>query len=204
MSSSEVTRRDRKRLATRDAIRGAALDLFMDRGFDMVSVDQVAEAADVGASTVYRHFPTKEDLVLGHLAGRQAAFVDLLEQVGGVLTVGELLVATTLAWAPDAEAQGLLRAEIGLVVATPSLLARLQHQTVDWEFPINEVLARRCGLPDTDLELRQLTALFCATIRIVIREWTARASDEDLVAFGRVAVEALDHLPAASLELVDR
>jgi AcrR family transcriptional regulator len=203
VTSTAVTRRDRKRIATRDAIRTAALDLFMDRGFDAVSVEQVAEAADVGASTVYRHFPTKEDLVLAHLAARQAEFVEQLGTVAGVRTVGELLVATTLAWAPDDDAQKLLRAEIDLVVATPALLARLQHQTVDWELPINRQLAARCGRPETDLELRQLTALFCATIRIVIREWAAQRSADDLAVFGRAAVEALDHLPAAGLELVD-
>jgi AcrR family transcriptional regulator len=204
VTSTDVTRRDRKRLATRDAIRTAALALFMDRGFDAVSVEEVAAAADVGASTVYRHFPTKEDLVLGHLAERQAEFVDLLGSVAGVRTVGELLVATTLAWAPDDAAQALLRAEIDLVVATPALLARLQHQTVDWEFPINRQLAARSARPETDLELRQLTALFCATIRIVIREWAAERSATDLIAFGRAAVEALDHLPAAGSVLVDR
>jgi AcrR family transcriptional regulator len=204
VTSTDVTRRDRKRLATRDAIRSAALELFMDRGFDAVSVEEVARAADVGASTVYRHFPTKEDLVLAHLASRQAEFVELLGTVTAVRTVGELLVATTLAWAPDAAAQDLLRCEIDLVVATPALLARLQHQIVDWERPIAARLAARCGRSDTDLELRQVTALFCATIRIVIREWAAERSDEDLTTFGRQAVEALDHLPAAGLELTDR
>ena len=204
MASTDVTRRDRKRLATRDAIRAAALELFVDRGFVAVSIEEVADAADVGASTVYRHFPTKEDLVLAHLAERQAEFVELLGTVVGVRTVGELLVATTLAWAPDAAAQELLRAEIDLVVATPALLARLQHQTVDWEFPINRQLAARSARPEADLELRQLTALFCATIRIVIREWAAQRSAEDLVAFGRSAVEALDHQPAAGSLRVDR
>ena len=168
-----MTRRDRKRLANREAIRAAALRLFMDRGFDAVSVEQVAEAADVSPSTVYRNFPTKEDLVLGRLAERQAELIDLLDERPGGTTIWELLWNTTLAWLPAADQQRLLRSEVALMDATPALMARLHQMMADWEVPISARLAIRCGRPATDLELRQLTALYCATIRIVIREWAA-------------------------------
>ena len=55
-------RRSRKRLATRQDISDAATRLFFERGFDHVTVDEVAAAADVGRMTVFNHFPRKEDL----------------------------------------------------------------------------------------------------------------------------------------------
>src|ERR1700677_3203194 len=55
-------RRSRKRLATRQGISDAATRLFMERGFDHVTVDEIAEAADVGRMTVFNHFPRKEDM----------------------------------------------------------------------------------------------------------------------------------------------
>lgn len=55
-------RRSRKRLATRQAISDAATRLFFERGFDQVTVDEIAAAADVGRKTVFNHFPRKEDL----------------------------------------------------------------------------------------------------------------------------------------------
>ena len=55
-------RRSRKRLATRDAISGAATQLFFERGFDNVTVDEIAAAADVGRMTVFNHYPRKEDM----------------------------------------------------------------------------------------------------------------------------------------------
>ena len=122
-------------MATREAIRAAAVELFVRHGFDAVSVEEVADAADVGASTVYRHFPTKEDLVLGRLRDRQAEFADLVAAVTGVRTVGELLVAATQLWAPEDDEQVWLRGEVALAVGTPALLARLQHQIVEWEAP---------------------------------------------------------------------
>jgi len=55
-------RRTRKRLATRLSISDAATRLFFERGFDAVTVDEIAEAADVGRMTVFNHFPSKEDM----------------------------------------------------------------------------------------------------------------------------------------------
>ncbi|WP_298242817.1 TetR/AcrR family transcriptional regulator [uncultured Bradyrhizobium sp.] len=55
-------RRTRKRLATRQSISDAATRLFMERGFDAVTIDDVAAVADVGRMTVFNHFPRKEDM----------------------------------------------------------------------------------------------------------------------------------------------
>ncbi len=55
-------RRSRKRLATRQGISNVATRLFLERGFDHVTVDEIAAAADVGRMTVFNHFPRKEDM----------------------------------------------------------------------------------------------------------------------------------------------
>ena len=55
-------RRTRKRLVTRQSISDAATRLFMERGFDNVTVEEIAEAADVGRKTVFNHFARKEDM----------------------------------------------------------------------------------------------------------------------------------------------
>lgn len=60
--STAPDRRTRKRLATRQAISDAATRLFNERGFDQVTVDDIAAAADVGRMTVFNHFARKEDM----------------------------------------------------------------------------------------------------------------------------------------------
>lgn len=55
-------RRTRKRLATRQSISDKATRLFLERGFDAVTIDEIAAAADVGRMTVFNHFPRKEDM----------------------------------------------------------------------------------------------------------------------------------------------
>jgi AcrR family transcriptional regulator len=59
---TDLGRRERKKRLTRQAISDVATELFLARGFDAVSVAEVAAAADVAVQTVFNHFPTKEDL----------------------------------------------------------------------------------------------------------------------------------------------
>ena len=63
MADDTGGRRERKKAATRKAISNAATELFLERGFDAVSIREVAEKADVSPTTVFAHFPQKEALV---------------------------------------------------------------------------------------------------------------------------------------------
>ncbi len=60
--ATPADRRTRKRLATRQRISDTASRLFVERGFDQVTVDEIAEAADVARMTVFNHFSRKEDM----------------------------------------------------------------------------------------------------------------------------------------------
>nr|AIA19227.1 Bacterial regulatory proteins, tetR family [uncultured bacterium] len=59
----EPGRRERKKAETRKRIADAALELFIARGFDAVSIREIADTADVSVATLYAHFPSKEALV---------------------------------------------------------------------------------------------------------------------------------------------
>ncbi len=60
--ASVLNRQTRKRLATRQRISDVATRLFIERGFDKVKVEEIADAADVSRMTVFNHFPRKEDM----------------------------------------------------------------------------------------------------------------------------------------------
>src|ERR671921_1055975 len=70
--------RERKKRAARQAIAAAARRLFAERGFDAVTVAEIAAAADVSEKTVFNHFATKEDLAF---AGREERLNRLLADI---------------------------------------------------------------------------------------------------------------------------
>ncbi|MFJ9950668.1 TetR/AcrR family transcriptional regulator [Kitasatospora sp. NPDC091207] len=70
-----VGRRERKKAATRQALADAALDLFLEHGYDRVTIRDVAEAADVSTTTLLKHFPSKEALVFDQDGDREAGLV---------------------------------------------------------------------------------------------------------------------------------
>ena len=80
--------RERKRLATMRSIQEKALDQFDERGFGVVTIEEIAAAADVSPSTVYRYFGTKEGLIVSDefAALSQNALTNLLDLSDPVAT----------------------------------------------------------------------------------------------------------------------
>ncbi len=72
--------RDRKTAATRARIADAALELFVERGYGDTSIDQIADAAGVGRRTVFRHFASKEAMLVDHLVVRRELAVQRLDE----------------------------------------------------------------------------------------------------------------------------
>ncbi|SER97478.1 TetR/AcrR family transcriptional regulator [Streptomyces qinglanensis] len=71
MSEHGTGLRARKRQRTYRAISDAAVSLFLERGFDTVSVSEIAEAAEVSKPTLFRYFRTKEDMALHRFADHE-------------------------------------------------------------------------------------------------------------------------------------
>ncbi|MFG2940032.1 TetR/AcrR family transcriptional regulator [Streptomyces sp. NPDC048282] len=63
-TSPQPSLRERKKIKTREAIREATYGLVEEQGWDATTIEQIAERAEVSPSTVFRYFPTKEDIVL--------------------------------------------------------------------------------------------------------------------------------------------
>jgi AcrR family transcriptional regulator len=70
--------RERKKLQTRQLIADTAARLFVERGFDAVTVDEIAEAAEVARKTVFNYFPTKEDLALDRVTERENELIGIV------------------------------------------------------------------------------------------------------------------------------
>ncbi|MEV0039681.1 helix-turn-helix domain-containing protein, partial [Streptomyces sp. NPDC050804] len=153
MSERRPTLRERQRSETRRVIQAHAVRLFTDRGYDAVTVADVAEAADVSAMTVFRHFPTKEDLVLIDqparlIAERVAASPathPLVRRVGGALVDAAAALTGRDGDEPAANERFLLDC-LRLMVSTPALRAR--H--LDSQYALQQAIVDALGDDTTD------------------------------------------------------
>lgn len=119
--------------------------LFLERGYDATTVSEVAEAAEVSSMTVFRYFPTKEDLVLAdeydplileRITERPSDEPLLLRLGNGLITAYEQLTA---------QEQEVLLRRVRLCLSTPALRARLWDSQYTTQQAITEAL---CGASD--------------------------------------------------------
>lgn len=150
-----VGRRERKKAATRAAIADAALRLFLQHGYDSVSVRDVADAADVAVTTLFQHFPSKEALVFDQDADREAALVVAVTQRPASQSVLDALQAYyqgshALTLDPD------LRDFLHLVRSTPALREYSRRMWTRHEAALARAIADSTGSVPDDLAARAL------------------------------------------------
>ncbi|WP_043639459.1 TetR/AcrR family transcriptional regulator [Nonomuraea candida] len=170
--------RERKKRETRQRISDIATGLFIARGFDNVTVAEIAQAADVSVNTVFNYFGTKEDL----FADRQELAVDLPQRVLRERAPGEGVVRAFRRDYLDAIdtrdwRYGLNEGSdvfTGVVNASPALVARLREIAVAREEGLARALAGELGAGPGDLTPGIAAAQILATTRILSDHALAR------------------------------
>ncbi len=163
--------RERKKQQTRQQIFEAARALFEAKGFDRVSVAEIARTADVSEVTVFNYFPTKEDLFYG---GMQFFEEELIESVRGRPT-GESVIKAfrrrLLAGAARLETRqsaDLIMKAARAVPASPSLAAREREIMDRYTSRLAELLAQETGADPTDIEPLSVASALMATHRTLV------------------------------------
>ncbi|MGP8299429.1 TetR/AcrR family transcriptional regulator [Streptomyces inhibens] len=183
--------RERKKIQTRQAIRRAAYRLFEEQGYDATPIDQIAEAADVSPSTVFRYFPTKEDIVLtdeydtaleAGIRARPAGepMVESMRQV----TIEALRKIT-------AEDRAELVQRVRLIREVPAIRGRTAENTARDAAMISAVLAERSGRPADDLELRVISTAILAALQEAMLSWVEEDRTTDLEALIHQTMDVL-------------
>ncbi|MHC5262671.1 TetR/AcrR family transcriptional regulator [Streptomyces sp. UC4497] len=154
MPDQHSTLRAQRRAETQRTIQARAVRLFTERGYDATTVTDVAEAAGVSPMTVYRHFPTKEDLVLvdqhGRLVAEQiaasSATQPLVRRIGSAL-IDAAVTLTRGGHGDDLTAnEQFLLARLRLMISTPAL--RAKH--LDNHYALQQVIVDALGADTTD------------------------------------------------------
>ncbi|WP_328992413.1 TetR/AcrR family transcriptional regulator [Kribbella sp. NBC_01245] len=191
--------RELKRERTRQLISDKAFELFIDHGFGRTTVEQIAAAAEVGPSTLYRYYPTKERLVLEFV--EQCLFTALDEMRDGdpgvplEKALGQL-VSRALG---DLEAQpARTRAIYELAEDHPSLSAHLADLVWRWRDELAAEIAKRLE-NRTPLVAALTAAVTIDLIEMVVQTWVDQPGPSPTLA--EIATEALSLLANGELPL---
>ncbi len=167
----------------RAAVAEAALTLFAERGFDAVTVDEIAEAAGISRRTFFRYFASKEDALLPDETDR----LEELREALASRPAGEPVLATirrvTLAAAegPTAMDRSDTLARLRVIDASPSVNARRLELQRRWEDAITELVAEHLGDdPATSVTARVVAGASVAAARAALDVWLATGGERDL------------------------
>jgi AcrR family transcriptional regulator len=183
--------RDRQRAQIRADIRRAAFRLFIERGYDAVTTEEIASAAGVSPRTFFRYVPTKEELLLAPVRHGGTAIVALLEErpaaeAPDVALINAIVTRTRSFGVADTEEW-----RAALLVA-PDLLGKLTvHLPADKERATKLVAVRMGSNTGTDIRPALLVQLAFAAADFAFQQWV-RQSTKKPRALDRYVTEALE------------
>lgn len=171
-AESSLAQRKRQLVATE--LTEAALQLLARKGFDAVTVDEIATAAGVSKRTFFRYFASKEDVVVQFLAGMGADMrAELAARPAGEAPSEALLRAVSVPLAACGDHPERTLPVVRLILRTPALLARFLEHEGRWREELTEELAGRLGLdPAAELYPRLAAGMALTAFDTVLHRWS--------------------------------
>ncbi|MFD9078644.1 TetR/AcrR family transcriptional regulator [Streptomyces erythrochromogenes] len=196
--------RERKKRRTRGALLRAALVLFVSRGYERTTVDEITAAVGVSQRTFFRYFANKEEVVfavqdlveshfVGELHARPAAEGPIEALRGAVLAAWDTVDGALREVVPV----DLYMRSYRLIESTPALLAVHLRRSTELEERISRLVAAREGLDvDADPRPRVAVAAFFGVMRVTGRLW-GQGDDTSVEAIRRLTDTYLDGIGPA-------
>lgn len=159
--SEHLGLRERKKQRTRDSIAETARRLFAERGFDAVTVAEIAREAEVAEKTVYNYFPSKEDLFYTHLEAFEEELLAAVRERAAEESVLDAFrrfllaprgVLAKLEAGEARVAQEQLRTVTRVITESPALLAREQQVFARYTDSLATLFAEETGARSDDVE----------------------------------------------------
>ncbi|GHK00700.1 TetR/AcrR family transcriptional regulator [Streptomyces sp. NPDC003753] len=185
--------RERKKIKTREAIRAATYALIREQGYDATTIEQIADRAEVSPSTVFRYFPTKEDIVLTdeydplmleELRARpeDEPWMDSIRYVMGK--------ALDLSEQEDPE---VLRLRAHLGVQVPAVRSRYFESMSETGRLLRQALAERTGRDPESLEVRVCAMALIGGMMEVSMYWAENGFEGELRDLMERALDVMEH-----------
>ena len=166
--------RERKKAQTRELIADSARRLFLDRGFDSVTVAEVAREANVAEKTVFNYFPAKEDLFYGRLEAFEEELLKAIRErdpgVSVIAAFGGFVIKRRGALQMDDQGRATaeLRAITRVITESPALLAREREVFARYTDSLAALIAKEIRAAPGAIEPRVVASALIDVHRILI------------------------------------
>ena len=179
--TSETARgapRGRPPSTSRESVEATALALFAARGFEQTTVEDIAAELGVGRRTVFRYFPSKNDIVWGEFDRVLERLRDELDGQGeDVAMIDALAAAAVASNRYPAEQLPELRTRMTLITTVPALQAHSSLRYADWRRVIAEYVAQRRGERPEDLVPQTVAFAALGASMAAFSVWVAEDGD---------------------------
>ncbi|HXT90842.1 MAG TPA: TetR/AcrR family transcriptional regulator [Trebonia sp.] len=208
MTTGQPGLREKKKDATRKALRDAALRLALAHGPDNVRVDDIAEAAGVSPRTYNNYFSSREQAIVAAVtADREARIAAAVAARPARVALSAAVIEAVVEQYAGSADQDRDRDVLSLIAARPALRAAFFDAAGDVEDPLAAVIAGRLGADNLEAA-EVLAASVAAAIRIALKRWIQPANAGLVVVSGSLPdllVAALTPLaPALDMPLSRR
>ena len=202
MTAVAESLQQRRRRYVAGEISRAAMRLFAERGFDAVTVDEIAEAAGMSARTFFRYFASKDDVVLQYRRRLDERLVDTVTtrpaEEGAVTALRNAFLATSTVPPEDRE---MVAVQSRVLFEAPALRGRAHAEQTTNSGPLVRALADRMGVdPAIDDRPQILAVAMSAVAGIAFEAWVLGGGHGDPA--DRIA-DALGTLERGVAELDD-
>jgi AcrR family transcriptional regulator len=194
--------RERKKLATRQALSHAALRLALERGWGNVVREDIAAAAGVSVRTFNNYFSSKEEAIVSLAVARAGRIATALRARPATEPLaGALIEAFAEQYAGADQADSQWTSRIRLIVAAPELRAEYLKALVVMERSLAEAIAERLGTDlEHDLYPHVLAAAVYSAERVAITHWLESGSPAGLRSLLREALTRVLDRPPREIE----
>ncbi|MFE6227519.1 MULTISPECIES: TetR family transcriptional regulator [unclassified Streptomyces] len=187
---STLAQRKKQLVATE--LTETALQLFAHKGFEAVTVDEIASAAGVSKRTFFRYFASKDDVVVQFLAGMGADMrAELAARPAAEPPSAALLHAVSVPLAACGDHAERTLPVVRLILRTPGLLARFLEHQAGWREELAAELADRLGLDPAGLYPPLAAGMALGAFDTVLCRWSEGAGAPDPLALIARAFEVL-------------
>jgi AcrR family transcriptional regulator len=169
---ASLSLRDRQKWLAQSTIEETALRLFLQRGYDQTSIQDIADAVKMSPRTFFRYFASKDETLLGPMRTAQQEALHALQSVPRAKAPHAALRAMLTHLARRYEEQRdrvVLRYQV--VMQSPSIASLFLFTFVEAEPVISQALCAHLEAATDRNEIRFLVALHMAALRVAIEEW---------------------------------